>query len=177
MVRLTEKREWQLMLSILADISKQAFSKAPWNKKGRFENLISEMFRQDSDLFVVEKSSVIAGFAIGTVLTCKTIELYRVPETTGSVSGDYHLTWRAVLPSYQTLGIGTMLVDCRVERARQLSCRYIHANTEMFNYSTRRLLQKLGFEEIARTARLRDGRLRTDIHYRLSLSDQVSSCR
>ena len=174
MVRLTEKREWQLMLSVLADISRQAFSRPPWNKSDRFEKLIAEMFRQDSDVFVVEESSVIAGFAVGTVLTCKTIELYRVPETASAVSGDYHLTWRAVIPTRQAMGIGSMLVDCRIERARLLGCRNIHGSTEMFNYSTRRLLQNRGFEEISQTVRLRNGRIRSDMHYRLRLSDHIS---
>jgi ribosomal protein S18 acetylase RimI-like enzyme len=163
------------LLPTLQAISDVAFAAPPWcYDRGDDHQLTALLHGPRTDVFVVEDGDV-CGFAIGRVLCRMSLQMYGLANLADAAPGDYHLTWRAVRPDRQRQGFGTALIDCRVLHARRLGCRTVHAETDLLNLGTRRLLLSRGFVERLRVPRLRRATVTSRVMYVLPLAREVAS--
>lgn len=148
-IDIISRKQFAAAADVLSALSARAFALPPWNMQSCHRDHINRLLAiSRTTLYVARMTETrsIAGFSIGTRLSesaFSDIPLERGPD--GPFVGDYFLTWRAVDPEFQSLGIGRQLTVVRIEEATARSCRAIFGETIDRNFSVLAMHRELGF--------------------------------
>lgn len=144
-----------MIVNELDAISMESFGGGAWKKAGLQPLNIKKLLGLPGVTLFVGKSSAlnrICGFAIGTRLTSTSRERFGLSNLDDTDSayypqdGDYHLTWRAVLPIYRRAGLGSALTEVRVQYAKDQGAINVLGETIGMNIGTIAMHHCMGFK-------------------------------
>lgn len=158
-------------LPALADVSRRAFARPPWRLRLDHADFLARLAPLPRcSWHAAFLGGAPVGFAVGLVLCETSLAALALPPEAEAVAGDYHLTWRAVLPEHQGRGIGRALVEVRLREAERLGCPRVLGDTADRNAPTRELYRALGFEDYASRPQWVGGTLGSKVFFRKRLS-------
>ncbi|MEZ6096016.1 MAG: GNAT family N-acetyltransferase [Pirellulaceae bacterium] len=120
--------------------------------------------------------SQITGFSVGTILSPPTRKFFGLEQLSSAGSkfeprdGDYHLTWRAVLPEFRNGGIGLALTNVRIQDAERNQSSNVVGETIGTNSGTIAMHRCMGFETYFRTFHQSSSRMYERCYFRMRIN-------
>ncbi len=128
-----------MLVQLVGEVGKGGWSSSSVSPQDVIESLGRPNHSPENNLFIAEK----AGDIIGYVDATAELNIGRVVLSC------------LVHPEYRGNGVATKLIECAIDRARELEVKRVHVNISQDNVTARELFTKMGFRFIRRFLELR----------------------